>query len=123
MTATNIGPDIFKFPLALMDSTSLVELEYILLHQSLHTRFYLSCKASDKAHRRAVADHMIQDHQPPHGRDYSSFFDDYAGTAAHLRGLLPRDGTVLGLPIWENVPTKRKQVGGGVINTGFGQTP
>ena len=39
VTGTNIWPDSFKFPLALMDSTSLVESEYILLHQSLYTLF------------------------------------------------------------------------------------
>ena len=109
VTGTNIWPDSFKFPPALMDSTSLVESEYILLHQSLHTLFYLSGKASDKADRRAVADQMIQHQQPPRGRDYSSFFDDYAGTAAHLRGMLPHDAMALGLPIWEKVPRKRKR--------------
>ena len=56
VTGTIIWPDNFKFPPALMDSTSLVESEYILLHQSFHTHFYLSGKASDKADRRAVAD-------------------------------------------------------------------
>ena len=59
VTGTNIWPDSFKFPPALMDSTSLVESEYILLHQSLHTLFYLSGKASHKADRWAVADQMI----------------------------------------------------------------
>ena len=111
VTGTNIWPDSFKFPPALMDSTSLVESEYILLHQSLHTLFYLSGKASDKADRRAVADQMIQHQQPPLGRDYSSFFDDYAGIAAHLRGMLPHDAMALGLPIWEKVPRKRKRAG------------
>ena len=38
-TGTNIWLDSFKFPPALVDSRSLVELEYILLHQSLHTLF------------------------------------------------------------------------------------
>ena len=41
VTDTNICPDSFKFPLALMDSTSLVESEYILLHQRLHTLLLL----------------------------------------------------------------------------------
>ena len=111
VTGTNIWPDSFKFPPALMDSTSLVESEYILLHQSLHTLFYLSGKASDKADCRAVADQMIQHQQPPRGHDYSSFFHDYAGTAAHLRGMLPHDAMALGLPIWEKVPRKRKRAG------------
>ena len=105
---TNIWPDSFKFPPALMDSTSVVESEYILLHQSLHTLFYLSGKASEKADRRAVANQMIKHQQPPSGRDYSSFFDDYAGTAAHPRRMLPHDAMALGLPIWEKVPRKRK---------------
>ena len=109
-TGTNIWPDSFKFPPTLMDSTSLVESEYILLHQSLHTLFYLSGKVSDKADRRAVADEMIHKQQPPLGRDYSSLvFDDYAGTAAHLRGMLPHDAMALGRPIWEKVPRKRKR--------------
>ena len=69
VTGTNIWPDSFKFPSALMDSTSLVESEYIVLHQSLHTLFYLSGKASDKADCRVVADQMIQHQQPPRGRD------------------------------------------------------
>ena len=106
---TNIWPDSFKFPPALMDSTSLVESENILLHQSLHTLFYLSGKAFDKADCRALADQMIEHQQPPRGRDYSSFFDDYAGTAAHLRGMLPHGAMALGLPIWEKVPRKRKR--------------
>ena len=111
VTGTNIWPDSFKFPPALMDSPTLVESEYILLHQSLHTRFYLSGKASDKADRRAIADHMIRHKQPARGRDYSSFFDDYARTAAHLRGMLPHAAMALGLPIWEKVPRKRKRAG------------
>ena len=45
VTGTNIWPDSFKFPPALMDSTSLVESEYFLLHQSLHTLFYRFGKA------------------------------------------------------------------------------
>ena len=109
VTGTNIWPNSFKFPPALIDSTSLVELEYILLHQSLHTVFYLSSKAFDKAERRAVADEMIQHQQPPRGRDYSSSFDDYAGTAADLRGMLPHDAMALGLHIWEKVPRKRRR--------------
>ena len=109
---TNIWPDSFKFPPALMDSTSLLESEYILLHQSLHTLFYLSGKASDRAGRQAVANKMIQHQQPPLGRDYSSFFDDYAGTAAHLRGVLPHDDPALGLPIWEKLSRKRKRPDG-----------
>ena len=109
LTGSNIWPHSFKFPRALIDPTSLVESEYILLHQSLHTLFYLSCKPFEKADRRAAADQMIQHQQLPRGRVYSSFFDDYAGTAAHLRGMLPHDAMALGLPIWEKVPTKRKR--------------
>ena len=109
---TNIWPDGFKFPPALMDSTSVVESEYILLHQSLHTLFYLSGKASDKADRWVVADQMIQHQQPPRCHDYSSFFYDYAQIAAHLHGMLPCDATALRLPIWEKVPRKRKRAGG-----------
>ena len=56
VTGTNIWPDSFEFPPALMDSTSLVESEYIVLHQSLHSLFYLCGKAFDKADHRAVAD-------------------------------------------------------------------
>ena len=92
-----------------MDSTSLVESEYILLHQSLHTLFYVSRKASDKADRRAVADQMIQHQQPPRGRDYSSLFDEYAATTAHLRGMVRHDATALGLPISERVPENAKE--------------
>ena len=51
VTGTNIWPDSFKFSPRLMDSASLVESEYILLHQSLHAVIYLSGKASDKADR------------------------------------------------------------------------
>ena len=112
VAGTNIWPHSLKFPLALVNSTSLVESEYILLHQSLHTLFYLAGKVSDKPGRWAVADQLIQHQQPPRGRDYSSFFDDYAGTAARLRGMLPRDAMALGLPIREKVPRKRKRAGG-----------
>ena len=108
VTSTNIWPNNFKFPPALMDSTSLVQSEDILLHQSLHTLFYLSSKASDKADRRAVADKMIQHQQPPRGRDYSSFFSDYAGAATRLRGMLPRDAMALGLPAEELEPIRHE---------------
>ena len=54
---------------------------------------------------------MIQHQQLPRGRDDSSFFDDYAGTTAHLRGILPHDAMALGLPIWEKLPRKRKRAG------------
>ena len=54
---------------------------------------------------------MIQHQQPPRGRDYSSFFDDYVGTATHLRGMLPHDAMALGLPIWEKVPKICKRAG------------
>ena len=40
------------------------------------------------------------------------FFCDDAGTPARLRGMLPRDGPALGLPILETVPKKRKGAGG-----------
>ena len=52
---------------------------------------------------------MIRHQQLPRGGDYSSFFDDYAGRAAHLRGMLPHDAMALGLPIWEKVPRKSKR--------------
>ena len=55
---------------------------------------------------------MVQHQQPPRGRDYISLFDDYARKAACLHGMLPRDATALGLPIWEKVPRKRKRAGG-----------
>ena len=109
VTGTNIWPNRFKFPRALMDLTSLVESEYILPHQSVHTLFYLFGNGCDKADRRAIADQMIHHQQPPRGRDYRSFFDDYARTAAHLRGMLPHDAMASGLPIWEKIPTKRKR--------------
>ena len=49
VTGTNIWPDHFKFPPALMDSSTLAESEYILLHQNVHSLFYPFGKASDKA--------------------------------------------------------------------------
>ena len=55
---------------------------------------------------------MIKHQQPPRGPDCSSLVDDYIGTAVRLRGLLPRDATALGLPIWEKVPKKHKRAGG-----------
>ena len=65
ITGTSIWPHSFKFPPALMDSTRLVKSEYILLHQSLHTLFYLSGKASVKGDRQLVANQMIQHQQQP----------------------------------------------------------
>ena len=73
VTGTNIWPDSFKFPPALMDSTSLVESEYIRLRESPHPLFDRSGKACEKADSRVLVDHMIPHQQPPRGRDYSSF--------------------------------------------------
>ena len=108
VTGTKIWSDIFKFLSVLMDTTSLVESEYILLQQSLNTLFDLSGKAPDKADRRAVADKIIQHQQPPRCPDSHSFLDDHAQIAARLHGVLARDASAFGLPIWGKIAQKKQ---------------